>query len=108
MAKAFRGLYRTVAWAYVTNGTMAFQVPEADYHAFGNEPDYDNLPWRENYNAAKGREKQGILSISSNSAMRSRLADGIVSVCYFERARCLVLSLGGGNETALQSRQRTK
>jgi hypothetical protein len=23
------------AWAYVTNGTMSFQVPEADYRAFG-------------------------------------------------------------------------
>ena len=32
---AFRGLYRTVAGAYVTNGTMAFHVPEVDYRAFG-------------------------------------------------------------------------
>jgi hypothetical protein len=31
MAEVFRGLYRTIAWAYVTNRTMAFQVPEADY-----------------------------------------------------------------------------
>ena len=34
MAEVFRGLYRTIAWAYVTNGTMPFQVPEADYRAF--------------------------------------------------------------------------
>ena len=47
MAEVFRGLYRTIAWAYVTNGTMAFQVPEADYRAFGYEPHYDNLPWKE-------------------------------------------------------------
>ena len=32
---AFRGLYRTVAWAYVTNGTMSFQVSEAGYRALG-------------------------------------------------------------------------
>ena len=47
MAEVFRGLYRTIAWAYVTNGTMAFQVPEADNRAFGYEPHYDNLPWKE-------------------------------------------------------------
>jgi hypothetical protein len=47
MAEVFRGLYRTIAWAYVTNGTMAFQVPEADYRAFGYEPHYDDLPWKE-------------------------------------------------------------
>ena len=41
MAEVFRGLYRTIAWAYVTNGTMAFQVPEAHYRAFGYEPHYD-------------------------------------------------------------------
>ena len=35
MAEVFRGLYRTIAWAYVTNGPMAFQVPEAEYRAFG-------------------------------------------------------------------------
>jgi len=51
-AKPFRGLYRTVAWAYVTNGTMSFQVPEAEYRAFKYEPDFDSLPWKESYNAA--------------------------------------------------------
>jgi hypothetical protein len=56
MAEVFRGLYRTIAWAYVTNGTMAFQVPEANYRAFGYEPNYDNLPWKEDYEAAKGHE----------------------------------------------------
>jgi len=58
MAEAFRGLYRTIACAYVTSGTMAFQVPEADYPAFGYEPLYDNLPWKENYDAAKGDEER--------------------------------------------------
>jgi hypothetical protein len=38
--------------------TAAFQVPEADYRAFGYEPNYDNLPWKENYDAAKGREER--------------------------------------------------
>jgi len=35
MANTFLGLYRTVAGAYVANGTMAFQVLEPDYRAFG-------------------------------------------------------------------------
>jgi hypothetical protein len=58
MAEVFRGLYRTIAWAYVTNGTMAFRVPEADYRAFGYEPHCDNLPWKENYDEAKGHEER--------------------------------------------------
>ena len=53
IANGLRGLYRTIAWAYVTNGTVAFQVPEADYRAFGYQPDYDKLPWKESYDAAK-------------------------------------------------------
>jgi hypothetical protein len=48
-----RGLYRTISWTYVTNGAMAFQVPEAEYRAFGYEPDYDKLPWKEDYEAAR-------------------------------------------------------
>ena len=52
-ANPFRGLYRTISWAYVTNGAMAFHVPEVDYRAFGYEPDFDSLPWKESYNAAK-------------------------------------------------------
>ena len=40
-AKPFRGLYRTVAWAYVSNGEMAFEY----------KPDFDSLPWKESYNA---------------------------------------------------------
>ena len=58
MAEVFRGLYRTIVWAYVTNGMMAFQASEAEYRAFGYEPDYDNLPWKENYDAAKGHEER--------------------------------------------------
>jgi hypothetical protein len=53
MTTPFRGLYRTTAWGYVTNNTMAFNVPEAEYRAFGYEPDYDSLPWKESYVAAK-------------------------------------------------------
>ena len=53
MTTPFRGLYRTTAWAYVTNNTMAFNVPEAEYRAFGYEPDYGSLPWKETYVAAK-------------------------------------------------------
>jgi hypothetical protein len=49
MADAFRGLYRTVAWAYVTNGAMAFQVPEAQYRQLDYQPEYNRLPWRDDY-----------------------------------------------------------
>ena len=53
MTKLFRGLYRTTAGAYVADDAMAFNVPEAEYRAFGYEPDYDSLPWKESYVAAK-------------------------------------------------------
>jgi hypothetical protein len=53
MTDAFRGLYRTIDGAYVTNGEMGFQVPEANYRAFRYEPDFDSLPWKETYNAAQ-------------------------------------------------------
>ena len=53
MLNAFHGLYRDVGWAYITNGTMSFQVPEADYHAFGYEPAYQKLPWKDDYVASK-------------------------------------------------------
>jgi hypothetical protein len=58
-AKPFRGLYRTVAWAYVTNGAMSFLVPEAEYRKFGYEPDYSLLPWKEDYDAAIATRSQG-------------------------------------------------
>jgi hypothetical protein len=57
MTDAFRGLYRTIDGAYVTNDMMAFHVPETDYRAFGYEPDFDRLPWKESYNAAKEAER---------------------------------------------------
>ena len=49
MTNAFRGLYRTVDRAYVANGEMGFYVPEAEYRAFSYEPDFDKLPWKEDY-----------------------------------------------------------
>ena len=58
--KPFRGLYRTVAWAYVTNGTMSFQVPEAEYRGLGYDPDYSELCWKDDYDAAIARSlRQG-------------------------------------------------
>jgi hypothetical protein len=59
MLEAFRGLYREVAWAYVTNGTTSFQVPEADYRVFGYEPAYQKLGWKEDYLATKRDELGG-------------------------------------------------
>jgi len=72
MADAFRGLYRTVAWAYVTNGAMAFQVPEAQYRQLGYRPEYSRLPWRDDYiarpvNAASAARIQAAPSAESLS-----------------------------------------
>jgi hypothetical protein len=58
MAKAARGLYRTPLWAYVTDGTIGLDVPEARYRQNGYQPDYDDLPTREAYEAAKKQKSQ--------------------------------------------------
>jgi len=47
MTDEFRGLYRTITEVYATNGMMVFNVSEANYRAFGYEPDFDNPPWKE-------------------------------------------------------------
>jgi len=36
---------------------MSFQVPEPEYRAFGYEPGYDSLPWKESYNAAEWQRR---------------------------------------------------
>lgn len=74
MADAFRGLYRTVAWAYVTNGAMAFQVPEAQYRALGYEPQYNRLPWSDDYIAgpvAAAREPPVQAAAPADSPLKS-------------------------------------
>jgi surface antigen len=40
------------------DGVATQLASEAEYRAFGYEPDYDNLPWKENYDAAKGHEER--------------------------------------------------
>jgi hypothetical protein len=45
MTDEFRELYRTVTGACVTNGMMAFHVPETHYRAFGYQPNFDCLPY---------------------------------------------------------------
>jgi hypothetical protein len=59
MTNAFRGLYRMVDGAYVTNGMMAFHVAEKDYRMFGYEPNFDSLPWKESYKSAKPTSADG-------------------------------------------------
>ena len=72
MTKLFRGLYRTTAGVYVTDDAMAFNVPEAEYRAFGYEPDYDCLPWKENYIAAKaGKVAQAEQTKDGNAIIAS-------------------------------------
>jgi len=41
MAKVVRGLYRIPGWAYITDGTMTFDIRELDYRAKGHKRDYN-------------------------------------------------------------------
>jgi len=51
---------------------MAFNVPEADYRAFGYEPDYDSLPWKETFVAAKaGKVAQAEQTKDGNAIIAS-------------------------------------
>jgi hypothetical protein len=50
---AVRGLYRVPGWAYATDGVIAFDMREELYRANGCQPDYDDLPTKRTYEAAK-------------------------------------------------------
>jgi len=52
MAEAPHGLYRSPGWAYITDGTLAFDITEAHYRKRGYQPPYDNLPSKQQYDAA--------------------------------------------------------
>jgi len=56
MEKVARGLYRTTGWAYVTDETIGFDVPEQQYRAKGYKPDYDQLPSKDAYDAAEAKK----------------------------------------------------
>jgi hypothetical protein len=66
------------------------------------------LYWRWKSKSPSGRPK---LPVDIRTLIRETTVPELTPihfpVCYFEPARCLVLSHGGGNETALQSRRRT-
>jgi hypothetical protein len=55
-AKTLRGLYRAAAWAYVSDGTFIFDMPESRYRDRGYEPPYEQLPSKKKYEARKGKE----------------------------------------------------
>jgi len=57
MTNAPRGLYRIPCWAYITDGTLAFDITEAHYRKHGYEPPYDNLPSKQQYEAAIAEKK---------------------------------------------------
>jgi len=59
MAKRPRGLYRTPGWAYVTDGTMTFDITESDYRRSAYKPDYDGLPSKQDYDAAVAARRAG-------------------------------------------------
>ena len=50
---------------------MAFNVPEAEYRAFGYEPDYDSLPWKESYVAAKAGKAAQAEQTDANATIAS-------------------------------------
>jgi hypothetical protein len=52
MTHDVRGLYRTPGHAFVTDDTMAFAIPEAEYRVSGYTPDYDDLPSKSSFKAA--------------------------------------------------------
>ena len=60
MAKVFRGLYRTRGVgglpnrAYLTDGTMGFDVSEGRYHEKRYKPSFDRLPSKAEYQEAEG------------------------------------------------------
>jgi hypothetical protein len=37
----------------VTDGTLGMDVPESYYRAKGHQPDFDKLPWKDEYEAAE-------------------------------------------------------
>jgi hypothetical protein len=47
-----RGLYRTPGFAFVTDNTMTFDIPEAEYREYGYTPEYDSLPSKDAYKAS--------------------------------------------------------
>lgn len=49
-----RGLRGAPGDVHVTDGTMALEMPEERYHANGYQPAVDRLPWKEEYDAARG------------------------------------------------------
>jgi hypothetical protein len=59
MAKQPRGLFRTPGWAYVTDGTMTFDITESDYPRSGYKPDYERLPSKHDYDAAVAARRAG-------------------------------------------------
>jgi hypothetical protein len=57
MAKTLRGLYRAPGWAFVSDGTFIFDMPEARYRDRGYEPHYDQLPSKREYEELRRKEK---------------------------------------------------
>ena len=61
--KEARGIYRVRrigglgSDARVTDTTTVMDVPESIYRARGYQPDFDKLPWQDEYDAKKSSEK---------------------------------------------------
>jgi hypothetical protein len=49
MTSTVRGIYRTPGLAFVTDDTMAFDIPEAEYRDSEYVPNYDTLPTKAVY-----------------------------------------------------------
>jgi hypothetical protein len=57
MTEVTHGLYRVPGWAYVTDGTIAFDISETDYRAGGYTPVYEEIPPKEDYDAGQAKER---------------------------------------------------
>jgi hypothetical protein len=51
MTSTVRGIYRTPGYAFVTDDTTAFDIPEPEYRECEYVPDYDTLPTKDAYKA---------------------------------------------------------
>jgi hypothetical protein len=64
MAHDVRGLYRTPGFAFVTDDTIAFDIPEAEYRTSEYTPGYDELPSKDSFRASLNRKtKLAVLEI---------------------------------------------
>jgi hypothetical protein len=67
-------------------GTLPRPLPEADYRAFGYEPDFDGLPWKGSYNAEKEAAVEGAVLDGCSEPPMFKETDPILGTRDIQRA----------------------